>query len=50
VADAAADTPVLLARLQAAGLAPVEARPIVPSLEDVFLHAIEGAERGAGQA
>jgi ABC-2 type transport system ATP-binding protein len=50
VQDAAADAPVLLDRLRAAGLAPVEARPIVPSLEDVFLHAVEGAERDAGEA
>jgi ABC-2 type transport system ATP-binding protein len=49
VAEAAADGPALVARLAAAGIAPCETRPIVPSLEDVFLHAIEHAEDGRGE-
>jgi ABC-2 type transport system ATP-binding protein len=49
VADAAADGPALVARLAAAGIAPCETRPTVPSLEDVFLHAIEHAEDGRGE-
>jgi ABC-2 type transport system ATP-binding protein len=48
VADAAQDAPALVATLTAAGQAPCEARPIVPSLEDVFLHAIEHAEDTRG--
>jgi hypothetical protein len=30
-------------------LGPAEARPIAPSLEDVFIHAIENAEDARGE-
>jgi ABC-2 type transport system ATP-binding protein len=39
----------VVAALDAAGLGPVVARPIVPSLEDVFIHAIENAEDARGE-
>ena len=41
VADAARDLPAVLAALETAGLAPREARRIVPSLEDVFISMVE---------
>jgi ABC-2 type transport system ATP-binding protein len=52
VADAARDAPRLVAAVDTAGHGPAVARPIVPSLEDIFIHAIEGAsdERGAVRA
>jgi hypothetical protein len=34
----------LVARVEAAGLGPVALQPIDPSLEDVFLHVLAGAE------
>jgi ABC-2 type transport system ATP-binding protein len=49
VDDAARDGPQLVAALEAAGLGPAEARTIVPSLEDVFIHAIEHAEDARGE-
>jgi ABC-2 type transport system ATP-binding protein len=49
VADAERDAPALVAALDAAGLGPAEARRIVPSLEDVFIHAIEQAGDARGE-
>ncbi|MGH7726073.1 MAG: ATP-binding cassette domain-containing protein [Candidatus Eiseniibacteriota bacterium] len=43
VADRERDSRALLAVLEEHGLGPAEARPIVPSLEDVFIHAIESS-------
>ncbi len=48
VEDADRDGPALVAALVAAGLGPAEQRTIVPSLEDVFIHAIENAEDARG--
>ena len=52
VDDADRDAAPLVEALEAHGHAPVTARPIVPSLEDVFIDAIEHAEdaRGAVEA
>jgi drug efflux transport system ATP-binding protein len=44
VADAEAGRRLARERLEAAGLGPVSAERIVPSLEDVFIHLIEAAE------
>ena len=49
VDDAAEGPAKVLAALEAAGQGPATARVIVPSLEDVFLHAIESAEDGRGE-
>jgi ABC-2 type transport system ATP-binding protein len=49
VEDAAADAHALVAALDAANLGPAEARRIVPSLEDAFIHAIEHAEDQRGE-
>jgi ABC-2 type transport system ATP-binding protein len=48
VEDEAAGSRALVSALDAAGLGPAEARRIVPSLEDVFIHAIEHAEDARG--
>jgi ABC-2 type transport system ATP-binding protein len=45
VEDAARGLPAVQATLEAAGLAPREARRIAPSLEDVFISMVE---RGSG--
>ena len=45
VADAAGDGPRVAAALRAAGFAAGEARPVEPSLEDVFIERIGRAER-----
>lgn len=52
VDDGRRDRDTIVARLDEAGHGPVEARPILPSLEDVFIHAIEQADdrRGAVRA
>jgi len=52
VEDADQDGPALVTALAAAGLGPAEQRRVVPSLEDVFIHAIENAgdDRGAVRA
>jgi ABC-2 type transport system ATP-binding protein len=47
VESAAADAPAILAALRQAGFDPREARPIVPSLEDVFIERIAAAEEAA---
>jgi len=49
VEDAGEDGPALVAALVAAGLGPAEQRRIVPSLEDVFIHAIENAADDRGE-
>jgi ABC-2 type transport system ATP-binding protein len=52
VVDAAGDAARVRAALADAGHAPVAVEPIVPSLEDVFIHSIERADadaRDAGQ-
>jgi ABC-2 type transport system ATP-binding protein len=49
VDDPARDAPRLVTALAAAGHAGAEVRPIVPSLEDVFIHAIEHAEDTRGE-
>jgi ABC-2 type transport system ATP-binding protein len=48
VDDADRDAAPLVEALEARGHAPVMARPIVPSLEDVFIDAIEHAEDARG--
>jgi ABC-2 type transport system ATP-binding protein len=51
LADAERDLPAVLAALAAEGLAPGEARPVVPSLEDVFIAMVERAgDRGGVDA
>ncbi len=45
LADAARDLPPVLDALEQAGLAPRDARPIVPSLEDVFISMVDGHAR-----
>ena len=45
----ASDAASLVSALEAANLGPAEARRIVPSLEDVFIHAIENAEDTRGE-
>ncbi len=45
LADAARDLPALLRTLERAGLAPRDARRIVPSLEDVFISVVAREER-----
>ena len=47
VGSAAADGPAVTAALRQAGFEPREARPIVPSLEDVFMERIAAAEEAA---
>jgi ABC-2 type transport system ATP-binding protein len=49
VEDAKRDGPALVGALRDAGFGPASARPIVPSLEDVFIHAIEHAEDARGE-
>lgn len=49
VEDAHRDGPALVRALEQAGFSPAQARPIVPSLEDVFIHAIEQAEDTRGE-
>ena len=49
VDDAGRDGPALVRTLEAQGFGPAQARPIVPSLEDVFIHAIEHAEDARGE-
>jgi ABC-2 type transport system ATP-binding protein len=49
VEDARRDGPALVHALEQAGFGPAQARPIVPSLEDVFIHAIEQAEDTRGE-
>lgn len=49
VEDAHRDGPALVRALEQAGFGPAQARPIVPSLEDVFIHAIEQAEDTRGE-
>lgn len=49
VADAERDGPALVTALEEAGLGPAAQRRIVPSLEDVFIHAIENASDGRGE-
>ena len=48
VDDATRDRAAVLGALERAGLGPAEARPLVPSLEDVFIDAIEHAEDARG--
>jgi ABC-2 type transport system ATP-binding protein len=45
LADATRELPGVLQALEAAGLAPRDARRILPSLEDVFISAVTGEER-----
>jgi ABC-2 type transport system ATP-binding protein len=47
VDDAAEDGRRVVAVLEAAGNGPATAEPIVPSLEDVFIHHVQGQERKA---
>ena len=47
VPSATADGPAVEAALRQAGFAPREARPIPPSLEDVFIERIAAAEAAA---
>ncbi len=49
VENAERDGQEIVAALERAGLGPVTARRIVPSLEDVFIHAIEHAEDVRGE-
>jgi hypothetical protein len=49
VEDAAAGGRSIVRALDAAGFGPAEVRRIVPSLEDVFIHAIEQAEDSRGE-
>jgi ABC-2 type transport system ATP-binding protein len=48
VGDCARDQEVVVGALEDAGLGPAEARPMVPSLEDVFIDAIEHADDARG--
>jgi len=45
VDDAARDLETVVAALTAAGLAPRDTRPVVPSLEDVFIATVEASSR-----
>jgi ABC-2 type transport system ATP-binding protein len=49
VADAAGGGAVIAAALETAGLGPVTLQAVVPSLEDVFIHAIESADDGPSE-
>jgi ABC-2 type transport system ATP-binding protein len=49
VEDARAGAEGIVRALEENGFGPAAARPVVPSLEDVFIHAIEHAEDGRGE-
>jgi hypothetical protein len=48
VDELARDVPVLTRALEAAGVAADEPRQIVPSLEDVFIAVVQGAQGARG--